>query len=68
MVPRHTTQVQNLIGHHTIPSTIIHHQVRVLISSSIISSSPLLGGCGPPIHPISDLVDFVDLEGGVPVD
>ena len=59
---------QNPINHHPSsgpgPHLIIHHQVQVLISSSIIRSSPLLGGCGPQIPPISDLVDLVDLEGG----
>ena len=43
---------------HRNPSTIIH-QVQVLISS-IIRSSSVLRGCGHQIPPISDLVD---LEG-----
>ena len=49
---------QNPINHHPSSGDV------VLISSSVIRSSSLLRGCGPPIPPISNLVDLVDLEGG----
>ena len=50
---------------HRIPSKIIHHQVQVIISSSIIMSSPLFRGCGLQYLQSQTLLILLTLKGGV---
>ena len=49
----------------SIPSTIIHHHIQVIISSSIIRSSSLLGGCGLQYLHFQHLLTLLTLKGGV---